>query len=85
MEASRKVPDGKFVRLRLDGGTATITGDFFLHPEDAIGDIERIVGDHADDPAAVADRLDEYLDETGTELVGASPATFADLLREVDT
>jgi hypothetical protein len=85
MEASRKVPDGKFVRLRIDEGTATITGDFFLHPEDAIDDIERIVGDYADDPTAVVDRLDEYLDETGTELVGASPATFADLVREAQS
>ena len=48
--ASEKAAGGKLVRLELehDGSRilrAKITGDFFLHPEDALGEMEKsIVG-----------------------------------------
>lgn len=43
-EGSCKVPGGKLVRVRVEYGRTieevTITGDFFLHPEEGIGALE---------------------------------------------
>lgn len=45
MKCEEKVPNGKLVCLELwaEGGRitrASITGDFFLHPEERIGELE---------------------------------------------
>ena len=45
--ASRKIPGGKMVKVSVEYGyvleNVKITGDFFLHPEESIEDIERAV------------------------------------------
>ena len=45
--ATRKVPGGKLVKAQVEYGYilehVKITGDFFLHPEEAINDIENAV------------------------------------------
>lgn len=49
-EVDYKVPDGKLIRLRADieGNKIrkiSITGDFFLHPEDKIFELEKVLVD----------------------------------------
>jgi hypothetical protein len=83
MDASRKVEGGKFVRLSLSEDAATLTGDFFLYPEDAITDVEATIGAHADDPAAVEAALDDLFGEDVT-LLGASAADIAALVTDVN-
>lgn len=48
-QATKKIDGGKLVRIKIDADTdindIQISGDFFLHPEDAINDVqERLRG-----------------------------------------
>jgi hypothetical protein len=89
MEASRKLEDGKFVKLVLEDGTLTIVGDFFVHPEEAIEDLERVVEAEIEAAEAVVNgddverALREYVDREAVDLVGITPAAIADLAVEV--
>lgn len=66
------------VRTRVGGGEVTITGDFFMHPEEAITELERLVERHLDAPKKeVEEAVQEYLEESGVELHGASPHDIA--------
>jgi len=43
MRVERKVAGGKFLRMTADpSGAVRLTGDFFLHPEEGIDELERI-------------------------------------------
>jgi hypothetical protein len=89
MEASRKVEDGKFCKLVLEEGDLTIVGDFFVHPEDAIDELERIVeaaleeGDSATDAGEVERALQDFQHEEDVDFVGITPAAIAELAVEV--
>ena len=70
-----ELSDGKIVRLR-------ITGDFFLHPEDAILKLEDALsgisaGSSEDEIARLAEKSLE-----GASLVGASAQDIARILRK---
>ena len=85
--ASEKAAGGKLVRLELehDGSRilrAKITGDFFLHPEDALGEMEKsIVGMqiNAGEPA-FSSALAKAAESRSAELVGFSPEILAKLV-----
>lgn len=80
LKAERKVPGGKLIRvaLSLRGGRiekVRITGDFFLHPEESIEDLEkRLEGVEATE-ASVKRAIEEFFDGSKT-LIGASPTDF---------
>lgn len=92
MRAEEKVKGGKLVCIEVwaEGGTASkvkITGDFFLHPEDAIDALERsLVGvDLArarlpGGESEIAARLGDALGRA--ELIGASPEDLARIFRK---
>ena len=81
-KAEYKVAGGKLVRVQLvkkEGRIEKlkITGDFFLHPEELIEDLEKaLVGQ----PLNLSD-LDEFIGafikRRGATLLGASPEDFA--------
>jgi lipoate---protein ligase len=88
--AQRKVPAGKLVRIDAvcDGhhfSEIRITGDFFVHPEESLGGIERdlaaagLTGGEADLEATVA----RIVAENGARTVGFGPEDIATLLREL--
>lgn len=83
-EASRKVEDGKLVRVRVDDdGSVSVTGDFFLHPEEAIEGLEDALADVAGShPSTVVAVVQGYLDEADAELLGADADDLAELLLE---
>jgi hypothetical protein len=89
MEASRKVEGGKFLKLVLEDGAITIVGDFFVHPEEAIEDVEAVVETELDaadgdvQAAAVRGALEEYVEAEGIDLVGITPEAIAKLAVEV--
>lgn len=77
-EATRKIDGGKMVRTRVNGGEVTITGDFFMHPEEAITDLERVVERNLDSTRqGLEEAVKEFLKESGVELHGASPHDIA--------
>ena len=86
--ADYKAPGGKLLRVRL---TVTehvtpplitslrLTGDFFMHPEEAILDLEeRLVGAPLE-ARTLQERLQAFL-ETGVEMIGASVEDIVHLL-----
>ncbi len=79
-----KVPNGKLLRIEteLDDdiiSSIKITGDFFIHPETAIVDIEKfLTGIKIKD---ISDKLEKFIKEKKITLIGFSPADLADALR----
>ncbi|MFX0108252.1 MAG: lipoate protein ligase C-terminal domain-containing protein [Candidatus Hodarchaeota archaeon] len=77
-----KVPDGKMIKVRLEVEnnriqSLTILGDFFLHPEDTIIEIEKgLLGSEAviDELSSV---VTDILEENKAILIGATANDIA--------
>ena len=86
--ASEKVSGGKLVRLELehDGSRikrVKITGDFFMHPEDGLAEIESAlagIGINSDE-SAFTSRISEVVSSSSIQLVGFSAETLASLAK----
>ncbi|MEM3364199.1 MAG: lipoate protein ligase C-terminal domain-containing protein [Candidatus Micrarchaeia archaeon] len=85
VQIERKVRGGKLVRVDvqfMEGRIASIriTGDFFMHPEDAIIEIERrMVGLHKDN---IAEGVAEVFSSVNAEIVGFTPSDISDMISE---
>ncbi len=88
-KAIKKIPGGKLVRVdvtfspdRLE--SVKITGDFFLHPEDLLVEIESRLAGLALPLARqkLAADLQALLDEQEATLIGFSPADLMDIIEE---
>lgn len=88
-EITHKIPQGKLVRISLDYDTATlqqikICGDFFIHPEETIEEMERALY-HLPVEAAEA-RIQQLLDRAvhakNAQLIGIDTPTVAKLIHE---
>jgi lipoate-protein ligase A len=84
-----KAVGGKLLRVRMTvvAGAAgvpviqsiTITGDFFMHPEEAIEDLERLLTGAPLDEAALRARVQAFFDED-VQVVGADVDDFVAVL-----
>ena len=77
-----KVPEGKLLKVFLDTDGATIgnlkiTGDFFMHPEEKIVELEAALMGHALEETALAATIDGFLKAHFIELFGADAASIA--------
>ena len=84
-KASKKVSNGKLVRVEVtfEGDvieSVRITGDFFLHPEEALLDIETLLKGISIDEAE--GKLEAFSKERQLEFVGLSPADIVLVLKE---
>ncbi len=87
--ATRKVTGGKLVRVEVlltDERIESIllTGDFFLHPEDLIGEVEQILG-QAKLPLEkqkLAQAIDDLLRDRSAQLIGAGAEDMVNTLEE---
>ncbi len=87
MRHEEKIPGGKMLAVEADvsGGKITkvkITGDFFLHPEDAILRLEESLsgissGASEDEVESIAEKALE-----GADLIGASARDIARILKK---
>ena len=80
--AAYKVEGGKLIKVQLeekDGKVekVKITGDFFLHPEDLIEEIERGLVGKALEEQSLASSIEALIKEKGATLLGASPRDIA--------
>ena len=87
MHGEYKVPGGKLVVVDVEVSEGRlveveVSGDFFLYPEEALGDITRALeGMQAGlDGEAIAERVRHEL-RPGAELLGTSPEAIATAVR----
>jgi lipoate-protein ligase A len=82
--ASRKVPDGKLVRVRVTYDdrfeSVAVRGDFFLEPPSALADIEAAIEGLPVD--ASEERLVSAIESVDARLIGFDAADLAATLRE---
>ncbi len=78
-----KVPNGKMLRIRYDSNDDTIVnikifGDFFIHPEESILDIEQfLIGKKINQ---VAKNLTKFVDKKNITLIGFTPIDIENAL-----
>ena len=88
MIASRKVKEGKLVKVEVecDGfiKKIKITGDFFLHPEDTLDKIEKSILGLGKDAGTeeIASRIHEIVEANDARMIGVSPESLAQVIRE---
>lgn len=86
--AEEKVIGGKLLRIKIDlNGVVDkiqISGDFFLHPEDAIREIEgTLFGISAGmEEASISSLLEEEIKSQGIEMIGISSQDIARVLKK---
>jgi len=81
-KAEYKVEGGKLVKVRLQKtgkaiGKIKITGDFFLHPEELIEELERRLEGRFLDEEDLAQHIKDLLEKNEAVMLGASPEDFA--------
>lgn len=90
-QATLKVAGGKLLRVKmeLDGGdrpvirTMSLTGDFFLHPESVLPEIEQALCGLGwpEDEAVYAAAVQKILDSHHATFIGVAPLDIAQAIR----
>lgn len=81
-KAEYKVEGGKLVKVQLQKtgkaiGKIKITGDFFLHPEELIEELEKRLEGRLLDEQDLAQHIKDLLEKNEAVMLGASPEDFA--------
>ena len=81
-KAEYKVEGGKLVKVQLQKrgnaiGKIKITGDFFLHPEEFIEELERRLEGRLLDEEDLAEHINALVEKNEAVMLGASPEDFA--------
>jgi lipoate-protein ligase A len=82
--ARLKVPGGKLISVRVDYGntieSVQILGDFFVHPEEAVADIEEALKGSGtkESRQATMSRIDRVVKRRHAELIGITPSSIAE-------
>ena len=81
-KAQYKVEGGKLIKVQLETeGTRVkkvkITGDFFLHPEELIEELEKGLEGATLYEQVLADRIEEFIKKNKAVILGASSEDFA--------
>lgn len=86
--SSQKVKEGKIVKVEVEFDDVIkrfrITGDFFLHPEEVLDEIEKsIIGLEKDASFEILVlKIQNIVKEHNTQMIGISPESIAEVLRE---
>ncbi len=80
----RKVPGGKLIRVRVEFElgqqdkliSVKVYGDFFMHPESLIEDIETVLLESGLDIERARSRLDSLFKRPDVSVFGAGPEDF---------
>ena len=82
MKSTYKVPEGKLIKIQVELENDTIKfvqifGDFFLHPEDCLEEIELTLMGALVDEKSLADLIESKLEHCQATLIGARPQDIA--------
>jgi len=87
-QAKKKVKEGKVLKVEVDCDevirNVRITGDFFLHPEDILEEIEKsIIGlERNADLETIISNIQRTLSSRDVQMIGISPESIAGLVKE---
>ena len=87
-QATKKVSGGKLLRVTVEGDSkiahVSITGDFFLNPEEVLPMIEKILAGKPFDTSTedYAEDISEVLYQKEANFVGVSPQDIAETIYE---
>ncbi len=87
-QAKQKVKEGKVLKVELDCDelirNVRITGDFFMHPEDILEEIEKsIIGlERNADLEIIISNIQRTLSSRDVQMIGISPESIAWLVKE---
>jgi hypothetical protein len=81
-KARHKVRGGKLIKVQLTAKGNTIekikiTGDFFLHPEELVEEMEKMLEGQLLDERNLTEIVKTFIERGGATLLGASPEDFA--------
>ena len=81
-KAEYKVEGGKLIKVQLrkkDGKIdfVKITGDFFMHPEELIEDLEKTLIGCPLDETKITKAIKDFTKKNGVSLLGVAPEDFA--------
>ncbi|MFZ3166314.1 MAG: hypothetical protein WA130_01780 [Candidatus Methanoperedens sp.] len=85
-----KVKEGKIVKVEVEVEVddvikkLRITGDFFLHPEEVMDDIEKSMVGLKKDVSfdTIVLKIQNIVKDHNTQMIGISPESIAEVLRE---
>lgn len=83
-ERAEKAPGGKLARLCIDeDGSVTLSGDFFIHPEEGVHYIERALSQLDGDASleSIEASILKAISERGIELIGLDAGVIARLYK----
>lgn len=87
--ATKKVPGGKLLRIKCDVtdgvlSGVSLTGDFFMHPEDGVIELESALNGMSSgaEVSEYVSKLNDVIHERGFELIGFSASDVAETLVE---
>lgn len=87
-QAKQKVKEGKVVKVEVDCDEIIkdikITGDFFIHPEDILDEIEKsIIGlEISASIETITSNIKSRIADRDIQMIGISPESIALLIRE---
>ena len=88
-QITHKTPGGKLIRLQVEYGEyavqrVRITGDFFLHPEESVGDLEAALVNFSRDMEVerLQEKMDRALAMRSAQLIGVDTHALANLIHE---
>jgi len=81
-KAEYKVSGGKMIKIQLTEKDnriqkIKITGDFFLHPEELIDELEDALTQCLLNESSLTERIRTFMEKREATLLGASPEDFA--------
>jgi hypothetical protein len=81
-ESNYKVPGGKLVKVKLEvrGNvieSVRILGDFFIHPEHTLIDIEKALCGTRLEAERIVQSIESVLRDNSAQMIGAGPPDFA--------
>ena len=85
MYAELKVPKGKLLRVRFSIDDSRIrdirfTGDFFLHPEEALKDLESALKGKPANMKTLEQEIVDFFKRSRCTLIGVTPESFAKVI-----
>jgi len=85
VHAELKVPQGKLLRVRFNIDDSNIrdirfTGDFFLHPEEALKDLESALEGKTADMKILEQEIVGFFERSRCTLVGIAPESFVTVI-----